>query len=113
VLGAELGASAKARSSRCTVRTVPEDDDAVDDIWIRPVDGRRDRFAGKSIKKTRAFRVARLGVAHVAEDHFLFAQLTVRENHRPARGSDVATVVNYFPRTRPAAQSTRWTALRR
>jgi len=59
---------------------------------------------GSSVKSRKAHRIARDGVAHVAEDRCLFFQLSVRENLRlgSARGSEAATrALEYFPALEP------------
>jgi branched-chain amino acid transport system ATP-binding protein len=55
---------------------------------------------GRSVRARKAHRIAREGVAHVAEDRCLFFQLTVRENLRlgSARGAAATTrALEYFP----------------
>jgi branched-chain amino acid transport system ATP-binding protein len=55
---------------------------------------------GRSVRARSAHRIAREGVAHVAEDRCLFFQLTVRENLRlgAARGSAATSrALEYFP----------------
>jgi branched-chain amino acid transport system ATP-binding protein len=59
---------------------------------------------GRSVRSRRAHRIARDGVAHVAEDRCLFFQLSVRENLRlgAARGSEATTrALEYFPALEP------------
>jgi branched-chain amino acid transport system ATP-binding protein len=59
---------------------------------------------GSSVKSRKAHRIARDGVAHVAEDRCLFFQLSVRENLRlgAARGREAtARALEYFPALEP------------
>lgn len=60
------------------------------DVWL----------GERSLRGRAPQRIARCGVAHVAEDRSLFCDLTVRENLRlGARkgGADIDQVVDYFP----------------
>ncbi len=59
---------------------------------------------GRAVSSRRAHRIAREGVAHVAEDRCLFFQLSVRENLRlgSARGSEaIDRALEYFPALEP------------
>ena len=58
------------------------------------------RFQGQDIAGRPPFRIARLGLGYVPEERRIFADLTVAENLRVARGSGVsheARVMSLFP----------------
>jgi branched-chain amino acid transport system ATP-binding protein len=66
--------------------------------------GGRVEIMGRTTDSRKAFRIARSGVAHVAEDRALFPSLTVRENLRLATGlqrrdrpSAYACAIDLFP----------------
>lgn len=62
------------------------------------------RLFGRSVKGRPPHRIARAGLAHVAEDRSLFFGLTVKENLRLGTrkgGASLEQVVDYFPALAP------------
>lgn len=71
---------------------------------LLPLIGGDVRLFGRSVKRRAAHRIARAGLAHVAEDRSLFFGLTVKENLRLGTrkgGASLEQVVDYFPALGP------------
>lgn len=66
---------------------------------VRPMAGSV-RVLGADVRKIQPNRIARLGVAHVAEGRSVFFGLTVAEHFRLTRGLDSELAYNYFPALR-------------
>ena len=71
---------------------------------LNPILGGDIKLFGNSIAGKKAFKLPRVGVAHVPEDRSLFFQLTVRENLKlgTSHGSaDIDKALTYFPALEP------------
>lgn len=74
---------------------------------LQPIDGRVE-VLGENVAGQKPERVARRGLAHVAEDRSLFFDLTVKENlrlgltgDRSRRGAAMESALEMFPALRP------------
>jgi branched-chain amino acid transport system ATP-binding protein len=71
---------------------------------LNPIMGGDIRVFGTSVKRQRAYKLPREGLAHVLEDRSLFFQLTVAENLRLGASmnkGDVDSALSYFPALEP------------